>query len=201
MRTGRFISFCSRYFIGSQGEDVSTVKLLSTTRWFTLPIVLRQWSWCNFYYTKRMHLTLKRKKKINQHLSLFARKPVFGFCDHVPAQLSKLGRGLILDIETRGIILSRHRATKALIRLRGYASWSAPSLFTYGINRFSHDVAHWRQTFTLIRCISSSSVEYKICFLAFFLLPDKWKLITSITKIPYNCWRLCCQFVSHDTRH
>ena len=29
-----------------------------------------------------------------------------------------------------------------LIRLRGCAGWSAPLLFAYGINRFSHDVAH-----------------------------------------------------------
>ena len=31
---------------------------------------------------------------------------------------------------------------KALIRLRGCAGGSAPLLFVYGINRFSHDVAH-----------------------------------------------------------
>ena len=34
------------------------------------------------------------------------------------------------------------RTTKALIRLRGCAGWSVPLLFAYGINRFSHDVAH-----------------------------------------------------------
>ena len=43
----------------------------------------------------------------------------------------------------RDIILSRQRTTKALIRLRGCAGWSAPLLFAYGINRFSHDVAHF----------------------------------------------------------
>ena len=42
----------------------------------------------------------------------------------------------ISDIETRGIILSRQRTTKALI----CAGWSAPLLFAYGKNRFSHDV-------------------------------------------------------------
>ena len=31
-----------------------------------------------------------------------------------------------------------------LIRLRGIAGWSAPLLFAYVINRFSHDVAHIR---------------------------------------------------------
>ena len=41
--------------------------------------------------------------------------------------------------ENRGIILSRQRTTKALIRCAG---WFAPLLFAYGIHRFSHDVAH-----------------------------------------------------------
>ena len=40
----------------------------------------------------------------------------------------------ISDIETRGIILSKQRITKALIRLRRM-------LFAYGKNKFSHDVA------------------------------------------------------------
>ena len=42
-----------------------------------------------------------------------------------------------MEIETRGIILSRQRTTKALIRL----------LFVYGINRFYHDLAHLRWVF------------------------------------------------------
>ena len=59
-------------------------------------------------------------------LSLVRRKPVFGACDQArlnrPAQPQKLDRYLkTLDIETRGIILSRQRTTKALIRLRGCA--------------------------------------------------------------------------------
>ena len=48
----------------------------------------------------------------------------------------------ISDIETRSIILSMQRTTKALIRLHGCTGCSAPLLFAYGINRFSHDVAH-----------------------------------------------------------
>ena len=36
------------------------------------------------------------------------------------------------------IIPSRQQTTKALIRLRGCSDWSAPLLFAYGINRFSH---------------------------------------------------------------
>ena len=73
--------------------------------------------------------------------------PVFGVCDHVRLKPVCSGKEAswsheIANIETRGIILSRQRRTKALIRLRGCAGWSAPLLFTYGINRFSHDVAH-----------------------------------------------------------
>ena len=39
----------------------------------------------------------------------------------------------ILAPETRDITLSRQRTTKALIRLRGCAGWSAPLLFAYDI--------------------------------------------------------------------
>ena len=74
-------------------------------------------------------------------MSLVMRKPVFGVC-HVgrlkPAQ--KFDRGFS-DTETRGIILSQQRTTKTLNRLRGCAGLSAPLLFAYEINRFSHDVA------------------------------------------------------------
>ena len=81
------------------------------------------------------------------HMSLITRKLVFGVCDQVrlkPACQATEARWRleISDIETRGIILSRQRTTKALIRLRGCAGWSAPLLFAYCINRFSHDVAH-----------------------------------------------------------
>ena len=43
-----------------------------------------------------------------------------------------------MDIETRGIILSKQRITKVLIRLR---SMILLLLFAYGKNRFSHDMA------------------------------------------------------------
>ena len=39
----------------------------------------------------------------------------------------------ISAIESRDIILSKQRTTKALIRLRGCASWSVPLLFAYDI--------------------------------------------------------------------
>ena len=35
-------------------------------------------------------------------------------------------------------MLSRQRTTRVLIKLRGFAGLSAPLLFAYGINRFSH---------------------------------------------------------------
>ena len=49
----------------------------------------------------------------------------------------------ISDKETRDIILSRQRTTKVLISLRGCAGRSAPLLFAYGKNRFSHDEAQF----------------------------------------------------------
>ena len=83
----------------------------------------------------------------NLNLSLVTRKPVLGECGQVrlkPAySATDTSQSLeSLDIEARGIILSRQRTTKALVRLRGWAGRSAPLLFAYGINRFSHDVAH-----------------------------------------------------------
>ena len=45
-------------------------------------------------------------------------------------------------IRSRDIILSRQWTTKVLIRLCRCTGWSAPLLFAYGTNRFSHDVAH-----------------------------------------------------------
>ena len=48
----------------------------------------------------------------------------------------------ILELASIGIIPSRKRTAKALIRLHGCTGCSAPLLFAYGINRFSHDMAH-----------------------------------------------------------
>ena len=82
-------------------------------------------------------------------MSHVTRKPVFGVSDQVwlkPAcSTSEVIWSLeILDLARIDIILSRQRTIKALIRLRGCAGWSAPFLFAYCINRFSHDVAHIR---------------------------------------------------------
>ena len=66
------------------------------------------------------------------------RKRVFGSFDQVRLKLACSAteasmRFEILVTETRDITLSRQRTTKALIRLRGYAGWSAPLLFAYDI--------------------------------------------------------------------
>ena len=57
-----------------------------------------------------------------------------------------------------GIILSKQRTTKVLIRLRRCAGWSAPLLFTYGMNRFSHDVA----CFSFIFLFDHPQVELRL---------------------------------------
>ena len=52
-----------------------------------------------------------------------------------------------------GIVLSTQRTTKALIRLRRCACWSASLLFAYCINRFSHDIAQLVLVFELIEAL------------------------------------------------
>ena len=74
-------------------------------------------------------------------------KPAFGIFDRVrlkPAcSITEVSQSHeIAHIETKAIVLFRQRTTKALIRLRSCAGWSAPLLFSYGISRFSHNVAH-----------------------------------------------------------
>ena len=71
-------------------------------------------------------------------MSHITRKCVFGFSTRLdsnwPAQLQRLVKRLeISAIASTGIILSTQRTTKALIRLRGCAGWSAPLLFAYSI--------------------------------------------------------------------
>ena len=61
----------------------------------------------------------------------------------------------ILLVASLHTILSTKRVTKALIRLRGCAGWSAPVLFVTPENRFSHTEAHM---------ISFQSVYYNATF-------------------------------------
>ena len=80
-------------------------------------------------------IAFNSRTTLSSYLSHVTRKTVFGVCDlNRPAQLMRLAKGLeISATASRGIILSRQRATRALIKL--------PLLFAHGINTFSHDVA------------------------------------------------------------
>ena len=84
---------------------------------------------------------------LTNNMSLITKKPVFEVCDQVRHKQTCTAtearwRLEISDIETRGIILSRQWTTKVLIKLGRCAGWSVPLIFPYGINRFSHDMAH-----------------------------------------------------------
>ena len=73
-------------------------------------------------------------------MSQDTRKPVFRVCDQLRLKLAcsadETSKGLeISAVSNRGIIPSRQRTTKELIRLREL-------LFAYGLNRSFHDVAH-----------------------------------------------------------
>ena len=81
----------------------------------------------------------------NLFMSLVTRKPVFEVFDQIRLKLAcsatETSKSLeILYLVSIEIILSRQQTIKALIRLHGCGGWSAPLLFAYGINRFSHDV-------------------------------------------------------------
>ena len=84
-------------------------------------------------------------------------------------------------IVSRGIILSRQRTTKALIRLLGCAGWSAPLLFAYGIKGFSHDVAHlFSLPFGVIKR------------LRFMLAPPPTHLPYYVYKVTFlGCYAIC----------
>ena len=67
-------------------------------------------------------------------------------------QLQRLAQCLgILDLTSIGIILSKQHTSKALIRLRWCAGWSAPLLFAYGIKQ----VFSWHGS-------NNSLVQYRI---------------------------------------
>ena len=71
---------------------------------------------------------------IKDKMGLVARKPVFGVSDKASLKQVSSATEISLKIEispvaSLHIILSKTRTTKALIRLRGCAGWSAPVLF------------------------------------------------------------------------
>ena len=112
-----------------------------------------------------MHVGIQYPRKYHEYcicviMSHVTRKPVFGVCDQVrlkPAWSATETRYRleISAIASIGIILSRQRITKALIRLHKCAGWSAPLLFAYGKSRFCHDVARimmYKVTYSQCSC-------------------------------------------------
>ena len=49
MRAERFMYFCIKNYIGTQGEDLPRVRCFKP-HWFMLPTVLRRRSWCDSYF-------------------------------------------------------------------------------------------------------------------------------------------------------
>ena len=74
-------------------------------------------------------------------------------------------------METGDIILSRQRTKKVLIRLCGCTGLSAPLLFAYGKNGFSHDMAHLKAKNAIIMgvipfslpALSMKPISYRAC--------------------------------------
>ena len=150
-------------------------------------------------------------------MSLLTRKPVFGVYNqvrHKPAYAATDARWRleIWDIETRGIILSRQRTTKALVRLRGCAGRSAPLLFAYGKSRFCHDVAHIRHTSKLpdatenfknwIMNINENIFLYQFLIIVIgisdsfnkifsFFFPGVWKFLCMCMGYKFQCLMDC----------
>ena len=120
---------------------------------------------------------------LTNNMSLITRKPVFGVCQVRHKQnctaTEARWRLEISDIETRDIILSRQWTTKVLIRLGRCAGWSAPLFFPYGINRFSHDVAHMFVHATYSRACFSMAGYRRPTFLPFVRLSVNTLAFTS----------------------
>ena len=78
------------------------------------------------------------------------RKPLFRMCNQVglkPAfSVTEASRNLeISGIATIGVILYKHRAPKALIRLSGCAGWSEPVFFAYVIRQVFSQCGSFRK--------------------------------------------------------
>ena len=81
------------------------------------------------------------------YMSLIATKPVFRVSDKARLKPVSSATGTSFKIEnclvaSLDMILSNKRITKVLIRLRGFAGWSAPLLFANPEDRFSRVEAH-----------------------------------------------------------
>ena len=134
-------------------------------------------------------------------MSPITRKPVFGVCDqvrHKPAcPATEASQSLeILDIASIDIILSKQRKTKALIRLRGCAGWSAPVLFVYSKNRFSHDVAQMMLYHQFWRIVIRN---FSICFYLWGLWWNEFIWVFIYNKC--DLWECATVNLSADLRH
>ena len=91
----------------------------------------------------------------NYNLGLDATKPVFWVSDKASfkpvSSATETSQNIeILSVASLHMILSKKRITKALIRLRGCACWSAPVLFAKPEDRFSRVEAHLVNEVTLL---------------------------------------------------
>ena len=104
---------------------------------------------------------------IKTYMSHDIKKPVFSSfrpARHKPAcAATEASKSLeISAIESNYIILSKQRTTKALIRLRRCAGWSAPLLFAYDIRHiFSWRGSHVCCRYSLELLPRDDSVEYQ----------------------------------------
>ena len=98
-------------------------------------------SYMDLFYVCFLYMCLKLTAVKTLNMSFLTRKPVFGSVR--PGMLSYTNYSLnILDISSIGIILSRERITKMLIRLCGCAGRSASLLFAQAIKRLCCDMRH-----------------------------------------------------------
>ena len=73
-----------------------------------------------------------------------------------------------------------------LIRQHGCASWSAPLLLAYCINRFSHDVTHWSQAKSQNRHPDSSSSVINLCYFFAETVEIQLHLVQTLIRVGYN---------------
>ena len=105
------------------------------------------------------------------HLVLFVTKPIFGVSEK--ARLKPISSATDTSYKTEishvanfDIVLYKTRITKALIRLRGCAGWSAPVLFANPRRQVSS------------RCgpFSHSAIHYLVFFLVFAIILTRKRL-------------------------
>ena len=153
--------------------------LLWTPVWWAPVLYSRMGLFCNFKYTRFSDIFCKKNGlKVSifyepgwdniepQHLKTCLRdlRPgmtqtgLLSYRDQLDSQIYALA--------SIGITLSRQRTTKVLIRLCWCAGWSAPLLFTYGINRFSNDMAHMKQDLSqfMSKKVLITSISWGIAF-------------------------------------